>query len=126
MLFLRKTSIDELPQLFNVLHGEMSLVGPRMITRPELDKYGDKRDMLLAVKPGMTGYWQVTGRQEVEYGDRVQMDMYYIKHWSLALDLQILVKDAVESPKARRSTLESNVEDSGNGWGWIRRIRLQL
>lgn len=91
-VFLRKTSIDELPQLFNVLRGEMSLVGPRMITRPELDKYGDKRDVLLTVKPGMTGYWQVTGRQDVEYGERVQMDMYYIKHWSLALDLQILVK----------------------------------
>ena len=90
--FLRKTSIDELPQLFNVLRGEMSLVGPRMITRPELDKYGDQRDMLLTVKPGMTGYWQVTGRQQVEYGDRVRMDMYYIKHWSLVLDLQILAK----------------------------------
>ena len=90
--FLRKTSIDELPQLFNVLRGEMSLVGPRMITRPELDKYGDKRDALLTVKPGMTGYWQVAGRQEVEYGDRVEMDMYYIRHWSLGLDLQILLK----------------------------------
>ena len=90
--FLRKTSIDELPQLFNVLRGEMSLVGPRMITRPELDKYGDKRDALLTVKPGMTGYWQVAGRQEVEYGDRVEMDMYYIRHWSLGLDLQILFK----------------------------------
>ena len=90
--FLRKTSIDELPQLFNVMRGEMSLVGPRMITRPELDKYGEQRDMLLTVKPGMTGYWQVTGRQEVAYGDRVRMDMYYIKHWSLALDLQILAK----------------------------------
>ncbi len=90
--FLRNTSIDELPQLFNVLRGEMSLVGPRMITRPELEKYGDKRDALLTVKPGMTGYWQVAGRQEVEYGDRVEMDMYYIRHWSLALDLQILFK----------------------------------
>ena len=90
--FLRKTSIDELPQLFNVLRGAMSLVGPRMITRPELDKYGDKRDALLTVKPGMTGYWQVAGRQEVEYGDRVEMDMYYIRHWSLGLDLQILFK----------------------------------
>ena len=90
--FLRKTSIDELPQLFNVLRGAMSLVGPRMITRPELDKYGDKRDALLTVKPGMTGYWQVAGRQEVEYGDRVEMDMYYIRHWSLGLDLQILLK----------------------------------
>jgi lipopolysaccharide/colanic/teichoic acid biosynthesis glycosyltransferase len=90
--FLRKTSIDELPQLFNVLRGEMSLVGPRMITRPELEKYGEKREALLTVKPGMTGYWQVAGRQEVEYGDRVEMDMYYIKHWSLGLDLQILFK----------------------------------
>ncbi len=90
--FLRKTSIDELPQLFNVLRGEMSLVGPRMITRPELEKYGEKRDALLTVKPGMTGYWQVAGRQEVEYGDRVEMDMYYNKHWSLGLDLQILFK----------------------------------
>ena len=90
--FLRKTSIDELPQLINVLRGEMSLVGPRMITRPELEKYGDKSGALLTVKPGMTGYWQVAGRQEVGYGDRVEMDMYYIKHWSLGLDFQILFK----------------------------------
>jgi lipopolysaccharide/colanic/teichoic acid biosynthesis glycosyltransferase len=90
--FLRKTSIDELPQLFNVLRGEMSLVGPRMITRPELEKYGDKAAMLLSVRPGMTGYWQVAGRQKVEYKDRVEMDMYYISHRSLLLDLQILFK----------------------------------
>lgn len=90
--FLRKTSIDELPQLINVLRGQMSLVGPRMITRPELEKYGDKAATLLTVKPGMTGYWQVAGRQEVEYGDRVDMDMYYITHWSLAFDLQILLQ----------------------------------
>lgn len=90
--FLRKTSIDELPQLINVLRGEMSLVGPRMITRPELEKYGERRDTLLTVKPGMTGYWQVEGRQAVEYSDRVEMDMYYIRHWSLRLDLQILFK----------------------------------
>lgn len=90
--FLRKNSIDELPQLFNVLRGEMSMVGPRMITRPELEKYGDKAATLLTVKPGMTGFWQVAGRQEVEYGDRVEMDIYYIANWSLVLDLQILIK----------------------------------
>jgi len=89
---LRETSIDELPQLFNVLRGEMSLVGPRMITRPELEKYGDKAATLLSVRPGMTGYWQVAGRQEVKYKDRVEMDMYYISHRSLLLDLQILFK----------------------------------
>ena len=90
--FLRKSSIDELPQLFNVLRGEMSLVGPRIITRPELDKYGNNAAALLSVKPGMTGFWQVEGRQKVEYADRVEMDMYYIANWSLALDLRILFK----------------------------------
>lgn len=90
--FLRKSSIDELPQLFNVLRGEMSLVGPRIITRPELDKYGNNAAALLSVKPGMTGFWQVGGRQKVEYSDRVEMDMYYIANWSLALDLWILFK----------------------------------
>ena len=90
--FLRRTSIDELPQLFNVLRGEMSLVGPRMVTQPELEKYGEKRDILLTVKPGMTGYWQVAGRQKVGYRERVEMDMYYIRHWSLGLDLRILFK----------------------------------
>ena len=90
--FLRKTSIDELPQLINVLRGEMSLVGPRMITRPELSKYGSHAAALLTVKPGMTGYWQVAGRQEVRYASRVEMDMYYIRNWSLTLDLAILLR----------------------------------
>jgi lipopolysaccharide/colanic/teichoic acid biosynthesis glycosyltransferase len=90
--FLRKASIDELPQLINVLRGEMSLVGPRMITKPELSKYGSDAGALLTVKPGMTGYWQVAGRQEVKYASRVEMDMYYIRNWSLALDMAILLK----------------------------------
>jgi len=88
--FLRKLSLDELPQLFNVLRGEMSLVGPRMITVPELDKYGPHRYLLLTVKPGLTGYWQVRGRQSVSYEERVSMDVYYIQNWNLGMDLKIL------------------------------------
>ncbi|MGA2301737.1 MAG: sugar transferase [Candidatus Acidiferrum sp.] len=90
--FLRRSSLDELPQLFNVLKGQMSLVGPRMVTRPELEKYGQHKELLLAVKPGITGYWQVHGRQEVRYDERVRMDMYYIQNWSLVMDLRILIK----------------------------------
>jgi len=87
---LRKFSLDELPQLFNVLAGQMSLVGPRMITMPELEKYGEYKELLLSVKPGLTGYWQVHGRQEVSYAERVQMDIAYIRNWSLRLDLNLL------------------------------------
>jgi lipopolysaccharide/colanic/teichoic acid biosynthesis glycosyltransferase len=88
---LRKYSLDELPQLFNVLSGEMSLVGPRMITTPELQKYGDQEHLLRTVKPGLTGYWQVNGRQQTSYAERVTMDSYYIENWSLLLDLKILL-----------------------------------
>ena len=87
---LRKYSLDELPQLFNVLKGQMSLVGPRMITAQELSKYGPYRDLLMTTKPGLTGYWQTRGRQDTTYEERVRMDVHYITHWSLALDLQIL------------------------------------
>ena len=88
---LRKYSLDELPQLFNVLCGQMSLVGPRMITANELPKYGKYQKLLMSVKPGLTGYWQVHGRQNVEYARRVEMDVYYIRNWSLELDLHILL-----------------------------------
>ena len=88
---LRKYSLDELPQLFNVARGEMSLVGPRMITRPELEKYGEYRELLLTVKPGLTGYWQVHGRQDVPYAERVRMDIEYIRGWRLGTDLEILL-----------------------------------
>lgn len=91
-VWLRRYSLDELPQLFNVLHGQMSLVGPRMITAPELEKYGSYQELLLTVKPGLTGYWQVRGRQGVSYEERVRMDVFYITHWSLGLDLMILFK----------------------------------
>jgi lipopolysaccharide/colanic/teichoic acid biosynthesis glycosyltransferase len=89
---LRKLSLDELPQLFNVLKGQMSLVGPRMISPAELEKYGPHKELLLTVKPGLTGYWQVNGRQEVNYEERVGMDLHYINNWSLAMDLKILFK----------------------------------
>lgn len=87
---LRKFSLDELPQLINVLRGEMSMVGPRMITAPELRKYGEHQQLLLTVRPGITGYWQVYGRQEVSYEERVRMDVEYIRNWSLGTDLRLL------------------------------------
>jgi lipopolysaccharide/colanic/teichoic acid biosynthesis glycosyltransferase len=88
--FLRKHSLDELPQLLNVLKGQMSLVGPRMVSPPELEKYGPYQALLLTVKPGITGYWQVSGRQEVSYEERVKMDVYYIRNWSFWFDCKIL------------------------------------
>ena len=88
---LRKFSLDELPQLFNVFSGQMSLVGPRMITAPELEKYGEHKALLLTVKPGLTGYWQVHGRQEVSYAERVRMDVDYIQNWSLRMDMELLM-----------------------------------
>lgn len=87
---LRRYSLDELPQLFNVLLGQMSLVGPRMITAPEIHKYGSYGELLLKVKPGLTGYWQVRGRQDVSYSERVRMDVDYITHWRLWMDVKIL------------------------------------
>jgi len=89
--WLRKYSLDELPQLINVLKGQMSLVGPRMITAEELAKYGEYQNLLVSVQPGLTGYWQTRGRQDVSYEERVQMDLYYITHWTLGLDLTILL-----------------------------------
>jgi len=87
---LRKSSLDELPQLWNILRAEMSFVGPRPIVPPELAKYGPYRDLLLAVPPGLTGMWQVSGRSSVSYDERVQLDMLYIERWSIILDLKIL------------------------------------
>jgi lipopolysaccharide/colanic/teichoic acid biosynthesis glycosyltransferase len=87
---LRRASLDELPQLFNVVRREMSLVGPRMISPAEMEKYHRWGINLLTVKPGITGLWQVSGRSEISYEERVQLDMYYIRNWSLWQDLQLL------------------------------------
>ena len=89
---IRKLSLDELPQLFNVLKGEMSLVGPRMIAPEELDKFQDAGWIFRQMKPGLTGYWQVCGRQEVSYAERVEMETFYVQNWSLLLDLKLLLK----------------------------------
>jgi exopolysaccharide biosynthesis polyprenyl glycosylphosphotransferase len=95
--FLRRCSLDELPQLFNVLRGEMSLVGPRMITSSEAAKYGRHRANLLTVKPGITGLWQVSGRSDLDYQERIRLDMHYIRNYSVWLDLYILL---VQTPGA--------------------------
>lgn len=92
---LRKYSLDELPQLWNVLKGEMSLVGPRMITPAELEKYREAAWIFRQIKPGLTGYWQIHGRQDVSYAERVKMDLFYVENWSLALDLEIIVRTPV-------------------------------
>jgi len=90
--FLRRTSLDELPQLWNVLRGEMSLVGPRPIVREEVMRYGRYLPVYISAKPGITGLWQVTGRNNTDYRRRVALDVYYIRKRSLLLDLYILLK----------------------------------
>jgi len=90
--FLRKTSLDELPQLFNVIKGEMSLVGPRPIVDKEIPKYGEYINDYYLVRPGITGYWQVSGRSDVDYDSRVQMDSWYVRNWSFWQDVVLLFK----------------------------------
>jgi exopolysaccharide production protein ExoY len=90
--FLRRTSLDELPQIWNVVRGEMSLVGPRPVIREELLRYGRNVGAYLAAKPGITGLWQVTGRNNTDYRRRVVLDTYYVRNQNLLLDLFILLK----------------------------------
>lgn len=88
--FLRKTSLDELPQIFNVLKGEMSLVGPRPVVEAELEKYGEYLDDYFMVRPGITGMWQVNGRSDTTYEERVHMDSWYVRNWSIWIDIMLL------------------------------------
>lgn len=90
--FLRKTSLDELPQLWNVVNGTMSLVGPRPIVAAEVEKYGDQFWDYCSVKPGITGLWQVSGRSELSYEQRVELDRHYVQNWSLSVDAKILMR----------------------------------
>ena len=99
--FLRKTSLDELPQFLNVLLGEMSLIGPRPIVPPELIKYGTHGAKLLTMKPGMGGLWQASGRSNVSYAERVNLDMAYIDNWSLALDIKLFFQTATSVLRTR-------------------------
>ena len=93
--FLRRTSLDELPQIWNVLRGEMSIVGPRPIVEAEIERYADVFHLYTRLKPGITGLWQVSGRNDVSYDDRVRLDQFYIRHWSPWLDAYILAKTVV-------------------------------
>lgn len=90
--FLRRASLDELPQFFNVLSGEMSCVGPRPVVAAELTRYGENAADYLSVKPGITGLWQVSGRSNLSYAERVELDALYVRRWSLWLDILILTK----------------------------------
>jgi lipopolysaccharide/colanic/teichoic acid biosynthesis glycosyltransferase len=90
--FLRATSLDELPQLFNVLAGDMSLVGPRPIVRGEIIRYGTYFEDYASARPGLTGLWQVSGRSDVDYDKRVALDRSYVMGWSLSGDLMILLR----------------------------------
>ena len=89
--FLRKTSLDELPQLLNIIKGEMSIVGPRPIVEKEVEKYGNDFEKAFSVKAGLTGYWQANGRSETTYEDRVKMDVYYANNKSLIMDMKIII-----------------------------------
>ena len=89
---LRKFSLDELPQLFNVIKRDMSLVGPRIIAPNEMAKYDQWSMNLLTIPPGITGQWQVSGRSDISYEERVRLDMHYIRNWTIWLDLQILFR----------------------------------
>jgi lipopolysaccharide/colanic/teichoic acid biosynthesis glycosyltransferase len=92
--FLRKFNLDELPQFWNVVRGEMSLVGPRMKTSEEVERYGSYKEEVLSMRPGITGYWQVTVRHKVSYEERIELDLYYVRNWSLRLDCWILLRTA--------------------------------
>ncbi len=90
--FLRKTSLDEIPQLINVLKGEMSLVGPRPVVEEELREYRERKEVFLSVRPGLTGYWQVNGRSGIGYPERIDFELYYVYNQSLWLDIKIMIK----------------------------------
>lgn len=90
--FLRLTSLDEFPQFWNVLKGDMSVVGPRPLVPEELPKYGRKMEKVLNIKPGITGLWQVSGRNDIPYPERVKIDVYYVNHHNWWLDLWIVLK----------------------------------
>ncbi len=92
---LRKTSIDELPQLLNILKGDMSVVGPRPIVDGEIDKYGKNKNKFLSVTPGLTGWWACNGRSCKSYSDRMKLELYYVDHISLILDTKIILKTIV-------------------------------
>lgn len=93
--FLRKTSLDELPQLINIINGDMSIVGPRPIIDGEIDKYGKMKSKFLSVTPGLTGWWACNGRSQTNYANRIRLEMYYVNHQSIRLDIKIIFKTII-------------------------------
>ncbi len=93
--FLRKTSLDELPQLYNIICGDLSIVGPRPVIAEELEKYGKNKDKFLSVKPGLTGYWQAYARSDCSYEQRMEMELYYVDNASLKWDIKIIFATVV-------------------------------
>ena len=90
--YLRKSSLDELPQMINILKGDMSFVGPRPVVEKEVEEYGTNKDKFLSVRPGLTGYWQVNGRSNTTYEERMKMELYYVDNCSMCLDIRIFFK----------------------------------
>lgn len=101
---LRKTSLDELPQLVNILKGDLSIIGPRPIVREELKKYGERQEEFLSITPGLTGYWAANGRSCVDYAQRMEMEMYYVRNVSFKLDVKIFFQ-TVKSVATRRGAV---------------------
>lgn len=93
--FLRRTSLDELPQLINIIKGDMSIVGPRPVILDELKLYGENKELFLSVRPGLTGYWASHGRSDTTYDERIEMELYYVKNMSLWLDIKIIFLTAI-------------------------------
>ena len=89
---LRRSSLDELPQLWNVLRGDMSMIGPRPIVEEEIVKYGSAFPLYLLVRPGLTGLWQVSGRNDTHYHERIELDSRYVREWTIEMDLLVLLK----------------------------------
>ncbi|MDO4831204.1 MAG: sugar transferase, partial [Clostridia bacterium] len=90
--FLRKTSLDELPQLFNILKGDIAFIGPRPVTQAETELYGSNRELLLSIRPGLTGFWASNGRSDTSYKRRRAMELYYVKNRSFGFDIKIFFK----------------------------------
>ena len=93
--FLRKTSLDELPQLLNILKGDMSIVGPRPVIDEEIKKYGKNQKKFLSVTPGLTGWWACNGRSDITYEERIKLELYYVDHCSLLLDIKCILKTVI-------------------------------
>jgi lipopolysaccharide/colanic/teichoic acid biosynthesis glycosyltransferase len=108
--FLRQTSLDELPQLWNVLVGQMSLVGPRPVVEEELGQYGEKQHVVLSVRPGITGAWAVNGRQLLGYPERCAIELAYARQWTVSGDLRILARTAVIVTRSALGGIYGNAE----------------